>query len=93
MGEVYRVLYKEADKNSQSSLILKVAPRNPIRREKMRSRDLFVREINMYEKVNLKKIQIKIRTLTYLRQNLVDLIIFRRIPTIQGRYSGRKWLQ
>lgn len=56
MGEVYRVLYKKANDDEtkgQMSLILKVAPRNAIRRDRMRSRDLFVREINMYEKVNI----------------------------------------
>ncbi|XP_055304442.1 uncharacterized oxidoreductase dhs-27-like [Sitodiplosis mosellana] len=51
MGEVYRVLYEESNEKIESSLILKVAPRNPMRRERMRSRDLFVREINMYDKI------------------------------------------
>ena len=55
MGEVYRVLYKDANEKSQSSLILKVAPRNPARREHMRSRDLFVREIDLYDKVSILK--------------------------------------
>lgn len=56
MGEVYRVKYKDANENeikNQSSIILKIAPSNPIRRERMRSRDLFLREINMYDKVNI----------------------------------------
>ena len=59
MGEVYRVLYENANKNekpNQSSLILKIAPTNPARREKMRSRELFVREVNIYDKVNDKSL-------------------------------------
>lgn len=54
MGEVYRILYENSNENenrNESSLILKIAPTNLARREKMRSRELFVREINMYDKV------------------------------------------
>lgn len=54
VGEIYRILYKDAnDQNNekQSSLILKIAPRNLCRREKFRIRDLFMREINMYDEV------------------------------------------
>lgn len=59
MGEVYRILYNGCDDNKnkrQSSFILKVAPRNRMRRERMRSRDLFVREIDVYDKVNISKL-------------------------------------
>lgn len=54
MGEIYRILYKNSNENEnqdQSSLIMKIAPTNLVRREKMRSRDLFVREVNIYDKV------------------------------------------
>lgn len=54
MGELYRILYKDAndsDNKNQSSLILKIAPSNLLRREKMRLRNLFLREIDMYDQV------------------------------------------
>ena len=54
IGEIYRILYKDAndsDNKNQSSLILKIAPSNLLRREKFRLRNLFQREINMYDQV------------------------------------------
>lgn len=54
MGEIYRILYKDADNESnskQSSLILKIAPRNVVMREKLQSRSLFLHEIKMYDQV------------------------------------------
>lgn len=54
IGEIYRILFKDAnDENNekQSSLILKIAPKNLFRRERFRIRDLFLREINMYDEV------------------------------------------
>lgn len=52
MGEIYRVLYRDVNHTeNESSLILKISPSNLIRRKKLKVRDLFVREINMYDKV------------------------------------------
>lgn len=54
IGEIYRILYKDVNdkKNeNQSPLILKIAPRNLLRREKLRLRALFLREISMYDQV------------------------------------------
>lgn len=54
MGEIYRILYKDGNdenNNKQSSLILKIAPRNEIMREKLQSRELFLQEIKMYDNV------------------------------------------
>lgn len=54
MGEIYRILYSDDDENNSntaSSLILKIAPRNPVRREKFHARDMFLREITMYDEV------------------------------------------
>lgn len=52
MGEIYRVLYQDVNYiENESSLILKIAPSNLVRREKTRIHDLFVREINMYDQV------------------------------------------
>ncbi|XP_031627333.1 uncharacterized protein LOC116343429 [Contarinia nasturtii] len=55
MGEIYRIFYEDANdsenKSQTSSLILKMAPRNLMRREKLRSRHIFLREIDMYDKV------------------------------------------
>lgn len=54
MGEIFRVLYKDVNcTENESSLILKIAPNNLVRREKLKVRDLFVREINMYDKVTV----------------------------------------
>lgn len=53
MGEVYRILYKNTKtKNESSSLILKIAPRHRISSEKMKLRNMFLREIQMYDEVS-----------------------------------------
>lgn len=53
-GEIYRILFK-CDNNlngsKEESLILKIAPSNPFRREKFRMRDIYLREIQMYKEV------------------------------------------
>lgn len=53
---IYRILYKDAketnDKN-QSSLILKIAPTDPFRRESQKLRELFLREISIYDEVRI----------------------------------------
>lgn len=56
IGEIYRILYKDAndsENKNKSSLILKIAPSNLLRREKMKLRSLFMREINMYDQVRI----------------------------------------
>lgn len=50
MGDIFRVLFKTAD-DATKSLILKMAPTNKDRREKMGVRDMFLREISMYDEV------------------------------------------
>lgn len=55
IGEIYRILYKDgndSENEKQSSLILKIAPRNLQRRKKLRLRELFLREIDMYDQVS-----------------------------------------
>lgn len=55
MGEIYRILFETSDdKNDRkkSSLILKIAPRNPFRRKMIPLRDIFLREIHMYDVVS-----------------------------------------
>lgn len=52
MGEIFRILC--VDKNNEenrTSLILKIAPRSLMRREKFNLHNLFRREIVMYEEV------------------------------------------
>lgn len=54
MGEIYRILFKGVDDNNienESTLILKIAPRNLSMREKIQSRDTFLQEIRMYDEV------------------------------------------
>lgn len=54
IGEILRIFYKDANDNEtseKSSLILKIAPQNVLRRQKLRLRDLFLREIDMYDQV------------------------------------------
>lgn len=52
LGKIYRILYNDANDNEkQSSLILKVAPATSIRRKKFKLHNIFLQEINMYEKV------------------------------------------
>lgn len=54
MGDIYRMICKDArdkDNKNESTLILKIAPSNLIRREKTGVRNSFVCEINMYNKV------------------------------------------
>lgn len=51
-SEMYRILWKnENDDSKQTSLILKIALRNKIRRNISGTRALFLREISMYDKV------------------------------------------
>ncbi|XP_031627282.1 uncharacterized protein LOC116343401 [Contarinia nasturtii] len=50
MGNVYRILYEDENHN-QSSLILKIAPKNLKRRGEFALRQMFLREIDMYDKV------------------------------------------
>lgn len=55
MGKIYRILYKDgndSENKKQSSLILKIAPRNLQRRKELRLRELFLREIDMYDQVS-----------------------------------------
>lgn len=52
MGEIYRILFQNPIDTKTNSLILKIAPRNPSRREITQSRTLFLREISMYDEVN-----------------------------------------
>lgn len=53
MGEIYRILCQD-NKNTenQTSVILKIAPKHLMRREKFRLRDLFLREIMIYDEVS-----------------------------------------
>lgn len=52
LGIVHRVTYKnQSDENSESTLILKVAPTNPARREAFGSRKFFLREIHLYNDI------------------------------------------
>lgn len=54
IGEIFRILIKRNNDNGHqehTSLILKIAPRNLIRRQKANSRDIFLREIQMYSEV------------------------------------------
>lgn len=54
VGVIYRILYKDANETSgkeQSSLILKIAPTDPFRREMQKLRELFLREISIYDEV------------------------------------------
>lgn len=53
IGIVYRVLFSKEDESKSSKLILKVAPQNAARREQFKSRDLFLREIYLYNEVIL----------------------------------------
>lgn len=53
MGEIYRVWYcedRDSD-NSPDSVILKIAPKHLGRRAKFNLRNLFLREITMYDEV------------------------------------------
>lgn len=53
MGEIFRVLCQDTtNSNNQTSLILKKAPRNLMLRQAFHSRDLFLREIAMYDQVS-----------------------------------------
>lgn len=52
-GQIYRILFKCAneDDDKRKSLILKIAPRNIMRRQKLNIRPLFLREIMLYDDV------------------------------------------
>lgn len=57
IGIVYRASFSkkdetETEKNPVHTLIVKVAPRHPGRRQRFQVRSLFLREIFMYEKVS-----------------------------------------
>lgn len=52
IGIVYRVSFKEEDKEKYDKLIVKVAPQNAARRIQFHSRPLFLREIRIYNEVN-----------------------------------------
>lgn len=54
VGVIYRILYRDANETAdenESSLILKIAPTDPFRRETQKLRELFLREISIYEEV------------------------------------------
>lgn len=52
MGEIYRVSCQDNNNTgNQTSLILKIAPKHMLRREKFRLRQLFLREIIIYDEV------------------------------------------
>lgn len=53
MGEIYRVLYKRSEnpENDIKSLILKIAPKDSISTDKDKIRDMFLREVLMYDQV------------------------------------------
>lgn len=62
MGEIYRILYNGVDDNfneTVSTLILKIAPRDLIMREKIHSRQSILQEIYMYDEVSNLLIQSK----------------------------------
>lgn len=50
MGLIYRILFK-TDDTRKTSLILKIAPKDVMRRKTLRVRNLFLREISMYDEV------------------------------------------
>lgn len=50
MGLIYRILFK-TDDTRKTSLILKIAPKDEMRRKTLRVRNLFLREISMYDEV------------------------------------------
>lgn len=64
-GSLYRVLYhslddddddhddNDKDNNRSSSLYLKIAPDEKVQRKENHSRKLFLREIYLYDKVNI----------------------------------------
>lgn len=52
MGEIYRVSCQDnKNADNQTSVILKIAPKHVMRREKFRLRYLFLREIIVYDEV------------------------------------------
>lgn len=50
MGLIYRILFK-TDDTRKTSLILKIAPKDEMRRKTLGVRNLFLREISMYDEV------------------------------------------
>lgn len=69
MGEIYRILFKASDDEvgeKKSSLILKIAPKNPFRRKMIPLRKIFLREIHMYDVVSQRYSKV-----LYLRTYLV----------------------
>lgn len=57
---IFRILYKDANEAidaNPSSLILKIAPSDVQLREKRNLRDLFLREIKIYDEVKGEKIK------------------------------------
>lgn len=57
MGNIFRIQIKRSrdddnDDSKDASLILKCAPTSPIRRERIGVRNVFLREITMYDEVN-----------------------------------------
>lgn len=53
IGVIYRVLFERAEEgNKQFSYILKMAPQDSERREKIPLKDFFNREIIMYDEVS-----------------------------------------
>lgn len=54
MGLIYRILFKncdDTDDTRKTSLILKIAPKDEMRRKTLGVRNLFLREISMYDEV------------------------------------------
>lgn len=54
MGIIYRILFKsrsDNDDTKETSLILKIAPSDEMRRKTIGVRNLFLREISMYNEV------------------------------------------
>lgn len=53
MGDIFRLTYNMVDNEEakKSSIVLKLAPRHTVQRERFRTRQSFLREINMYKEV------------------------------------------
>lgn len=77
MGEIFRNPYKKSDDETDekpTSLILKTAPRSLLRREKSNSRNVFLREIFLYDTVRLHFRKIKNQTIKLLRRFEVECL-------------------
>lgn len=92
VGMIYRILYKDANETSdknQSSLILKIAPTDEFRREKQKLRELFLREISIYDEV--KQNFDEINFITRLNHKItlpLGVIVLLQFPTVKRSDSG-----